>query len=412
MPLESLLTKLEQNISHDLNVERLAEAGLLSRSQLYREFYNTTGHSVKEYVRKRRLSMALALIKHTNMSLKKIAKDCGYSGEQALCKSIKAAINQTPKQYKASGDEFYFPACEEQRDLTVTVATESIPATERLQYYDSRLPGIENRALAWLFSERPDYSGRIFGRKGAQKGSKLCYELYIESNQSDQPEIAGTFAKTICPNIEDEINAAWDYLYNIWLKTSMFTQADAPYFEEYIHVDGQVKRLQLYLPVQKRPGFHKIQLRQCDGMRFLVARRCGKEAEKNASKAVMDFLSAQHPRLAQSARQFYVSTAQESGPGLRLVRQGETYICGIALQAQIDVPSGLEIITQPAGEYAMLEGDCCGDAGAYEAVLASWVNSMGLRACGAPFAVYETDGSYDKRDIRVKLYCQIEKMER
>ena len=53
MPLEPLFAELEQNIADDLNVERLAEAGRLSRTQLYREFYNTTGHSVKEYVRKR-----------------------------------------------------------------------------------------------------------------------------------------------------------------------------------------------------------------------------------------------------------------------------------------------------------------------------------------------------------------------
>ena len=136
MPLEPLLANLEQNISNDISVERLAEAGLLSRSQLYRE-----------YVRKRRLSTALALIKHTDMSLKKIAGECGFSGEQGL---------------------------------PVSVASETIPPTLRLQYYDSCPKGIENRALARLFASRPGYGGRIFGRKGAQKGPKLCYELYLD----------------------------------------------------------------------------------------------------------------------------------------------------------------------------------------------------------------------------------------
>jgi len=79
MPLESLLAALEQNIADDLNVERLAQAGRLSRTQLYREFYSSTGHSVKEYVRKRRLSKALALMKHTDMPLMQIAYECGFS---------------------------------------------------------------------------------------------------------------------------------------------------------------------------------------------------------------------------------------------------------------------------------------------------------------------------------------------
>jgi AraC-like DNA-binding protein len=252
MPLEPLLAELEQNLADDFSVERLAEVGLLSRSQLYREFYDATGHSVKEYVRKRRLSTALALIKHTDMTLKKIAKECGFSCEQALCRCVKDAIGQTPKEYKASGGEYYFPPVatgvlvDGEQGLPVSVSTEMIPPTLRLPYYDSRLRGIENRALAWLFASRPGYSGRIFGRKGAQKSSKLCYELYIEAEEADQPAVSGTFAKTTCPDIEEEIIAAWDYLYNGWLKTSMFAQAEQCWFEEYIHAGGQVKRLQLY----------------------------------------------------------------------------------------------------------------------------------------------------------------------
>ena len=422
MPLDPLLAELEENIADDLSVERLAGAGLLSRSQLYREFYSATGHSVKEYVRKRRLSKALALVKHTDTPLEQIAQECGFGSPQALCKSVKAAIGQTPMQYKAGGGEYYFPALEK-RDLEgrawqqpVTVAAETLPPTLCLRYYDSRLPGLEDRALAWLFAERPGYSGRVFGRNGKQEGSRLCYELYIESPDANRPAMTGAFAQIACPNVEREISAAWDYLYNDWLKTSMYTMADGqpwadmPYFEEYIHAGGQVRRLRLYLPVVKRPGFHKIQLCRCGEMRFLAARGSGADAEKAASKAVMDFLGARHPGLARSARQFYVSTVPDAGRGLHIVKS-KAYACGIALHDALALPpdSGLEIIAHPAGEYAVLEGDCCGDTGAYEAVLASWIHGMGLRAEGPPFAVYETGGSYDRRDVSVKIHQKIEK---
>jgi len=406
-------------------VERLAGAGLLSRSQLYREFYSATGHSVKEYIRKRRLSKALALVKHTDTPLEQIAQECGFGSPQALCKSVKAAIGQTPMQYKAGGGEYYFPALaeyglqgrEEGRawQQPVTVAAETIPPTLCLRYYDSRLPGLEDRALAWLFAERPGYCGRVFGRNGKQEGPKLCYELYIESPDANRPASAGTFAQIACPNAEREISAAWDYLYNDWLKTSMYAMAgqpwaDMPYFEEYIHAGGQVKRLQLYLPVVKRPGFHKIQLCRCREMRFLTARRSGADAERAAARAVMEFLAARHPGLARSARQFYVSTVPDTGPGLHIA-QRKAYVCGIALQAPLGLPSScdVEIVTHPAGEYAVLEGDCCGDTGAYEAVLASWARGMGLNAEKPPFAVYETGGSYDRQDISVKIYQEIEK---
>ena len=413
MPLEPLFAELEQNLADDFNVERLAGAGRLSRTQLYREFYNATGHSVKEYVRKRRLSEALALIKHTDRPLTQIAHGCGFSTEQALCKSVKSATGQTPAQYKASGEEYFFPACEGQRVRIVTVAAEAIPATLRLRYYDSRLTGLENRALAWLFAARPDYRGRIFGRNGKQEGSKLCYELHIESPDADQPAISGTFAKISCPKIEDEINAAWDYLYNDWLKTSMFAQAEQQWFEEYIRAGSQIKWLQLYLPVVKRPGFHKIMLHKCKETHFLAARRSGPNAEKESSDAVVGFLTAHYPHLAKSARQLYVSTAQDAGQGLRLVRADAhlTYTCGIQLQAPVKLPPGcgIEIVTRPAGEYAVLEGDCCGDTAAYEAVLAAWMDGMGLQAAAAPFAVYEVAENFQKQDARVKIYAQIGK---
>lgn len=424
MPLEPLFTELEQNIADDLSVERLAEAGLFSRSQLYREFYNATGHSFKEYVRKRRLSAALTRIRHSDRTLRQIAREYGFSSEQALCRSVKATTGQTPAQYRAEGDEYYFPAHGEgrafggPRGLPVAVTAETIPPTLRLRYYDSRLLGIEDRALARLFAALPGYSGRVFGRNGKQKGPKLCYELYVECGDfpagsgfvecASEPALSGTFAKTSCPNREDEINAAWDYLYSGWLKSSMFTQAAQPYFEEYICAEGRVQRLVLSLPVEKRPGFHKIRLCQCDETRFLVASRSGANAEKAASQAVLDFLAAHCPGLAQTVRSFCVSVSRGTG-------RTQTYTCGIALQAPLALPPGCDvrILTQPAGEYAVLEGDCCGDAGAYEAVLAAWVEGMGLHTAHAPqaafFAVYEAGGSLRREDTRMKIYHKTEK---
>lgn len=417
MRLDPLFDALEQRMADDISVESLAETGLLSRSQLYREFYSTAGHSVKEYVRKRRLSAALALIKHSGMSLSQVAQGCGFGSVQALCKSVKAATGLTPSRYKVCGEEYYFPpaasrfTAEGQRAHTVAVSSESIPQTRCLRYYDSCLQGIENRALEWFFSENPRCKGRIFGRNGRQAGSKFCYELYIESRNATHPATKGTFAKTTCPNNENAINTAWNYLYNSWLKTSMFVLGDVPYFEEHIHSGGQVLRLQLYLPVIKRPGFHKIRLTSCKDMHFLAANSFGENAEKEAAQTVMNFLSEHDSPLAQNACQFYVSAAQGEGFGLHLVQE-QSSTSGIAIPAPIMLPksSGVQVLTRSAGIYALLEGDCCGDAGAYESVLCAWIdNSTGLVAEGAPFAVYETDRGFGREDVRVKIYQKIRK---
>jgi len=100
MPLEPLLAALEQNIADDLNVERLAETGRLSRSQLYRDFYSLTGHTMSEYIRRRRLSNALALIKTSQLSLTDIACQCGFSSQQALHRAVRQTVGMTPLAYR------------------------------------------------------------------------------------------------------------------------------------------------------------------------------------------------------------------------------------------------------------------------------------------------------------------------
>jgi len=67
--LSDLFRFIENNISDNLDTEILSRTGYVSSPKLYRDFYNLTGHSVKEYIRKRRLSNALALIKTSEMEL-------------------------------------------------------------------------------------------------------------------------------------------------------------------------------------------------------------------------------------------------------------------------------------------------------------------------------------------------------
>ena len=74
------------------------------------------------------------------------------------------------------------------------------------------------------------------------------------------------------------------------------------------------------------------------------------------------------------------------------------------------------MLTWPAGEYAVLEGDCCGETGVYESVLSAWIEGMGLisafapsgrAGCAGPFAVYEAGKSFRRQDTRVKIYQKI-----
>ncbi|MFD2875102.1 helix-turn-helix domain-containing protein [Paenibacillus rhizoplanae] len=91
---------IEEHLHEEIPLEQAAQAGYTSLMQLYRDFYSYTGHSVKEYIRKRRLSVALGMIRSTQRPLTEIAYACGYSSQQALCKYVKSATRLTPLAYQ------------------------------------------------------------------------------------------------------------------------------------------------------------------------------------------------------------------------------------------------------------------------------------------------------------------------
>lgn len=409
-----ILDFIEHNLNTPYNIEDISASKYVSTMQLYRDFYNLTGHSVKEYIRKRRLSNALALVKHSDMNLSNIAYSCGYGSQQSFCKCVKAAIGQTPVEYRGGDYYYYFPRFCSKSEQQISVITETIPQTICLKFYYSQIRGIENRALNYLFSILPDYSGRIFGRNGKQLDNRLCYELYVEFD-GEVPEIlnnsafkgfdvvpamTAAYAKTTTRNIDDEINSAWDYLYIDWLKTSMFEQSDEQYFEEYIHKDSKIKKLVLYLPVAKRNDYNKICIKHCEEMSFLISRKTGANAEEKASKAVMEFLSDNYPYLVQTTRQYYVS------------KNGNEYSCGIRLDKDLQLPEDneLTILRIEGGCYAILEADCCGDSSVYETMLLSWASENDfLKKELQVFTIYETDGCFLQENIKTKIFVKLEK---
>ncbi|WP_438446640.1 helix-turn-helix domain-containing protein [Gorillibacterium sp. sgz5001074] len=404
---------IEEHLTGKIALERAAQAGFTSIMQLYRDFYTFTGHSVKEYIRKRRLSNALNLIRCSDISLVDIAYGCGYSSQQALCRSVRSAVFMTPLEYRHSRAFYYFPRFDGASSRQVTVASENLPKTIRAKFYHPQLRGIEDHAVRSLSLLLPAYRGRIFGRNGPQRGNRFCYEVSVEY----APDLLGTFrnsvfcdaavhpetglvcARTAVRNDEEEIGQAWNDLYDGWLKTSMFEPDAEGYYEEYLRQDGQVKRLVLYLPVKKREDYDRITLTRSEERTFLVATRKGEDAEQEASHAVMNVLASHKPEAIRAVREFYVSKTADSST------------CGVRLDpaAVPSANSGLEVLRLPEGSYAVLESGCCGDGQVLESRLDRWVRENGLRKSVQPAcSIYVVDGGYGPEHVKTTCWIRLE----
>ena len=404
-----LFRYIESNLPSDLDAALLSGVGYASRAKLYRGFYNLTGHSVKEYVRKRRLSNALALVKTSELGLTDIALRCGYSSHQALCRAVKQTLDMTPSDYKNGDTYYFFPPFKGEPLQSVTVSDGVIPRAVRALYYHPRMKNIENEAVGAFLAAFPDYNGRIFGRNGKQGNSRFCYELYLTDTDieysklntcgfkvaDEVPGFTAMFATSTVRNEERKINAAWDYLYSAWLQNSMFEYTDEPYYEEYLLKNGKLSKLRLYLPIRKRATENKITLIPGPGLRFAAARAKGYGAERIASRAVVNYL-ARHPHITGAAREFY------------LRKEMNAYICGVRIspEAELTEDGNILDIRADQGNYLVLDSSVMGDYDRYADMLISFAEDNGMISDESGiFAVYDASESYE--NLRIRMYCPV-----
>ena len=175
--VEKLIQYIEEHLSDVLFVEELARAGFISRSKVYRDFYSVVGHPVKEYIRKRRLSNALVLIRQSDFTLADIAYQCGYSSQQALCRAVKQGIGVTPLMYKEMESSYFFHPFQGNYIYDITVRQEELPVLYGCRFYCSKAGELEQRAIQKAAMILPGFSGNLYGKNGIQRGNELCYEI-------------------------------------------------------------------------------------------------------------------------------------------------------------------------------------------------------------------------------------------
>lgn len=408
--IHNLFSYIENNISSDLDTELLSSISYVSRDKLYYDFYNLCGHSVKKYIRKRRLSNTLALIKASDFPLAEIALECGYSSQQALSGAVKQTLGLTPSKYRDGDIYYFFPSFDGEPIQPVIVSNETIPQMQRMSFYYSKLANIENVAISTFLQACPNYNGRIFGRNGKQRNNRFCYEIYLTDAIIDYDMLkacgfeamhnvscfTSSFATSTVPNDEHKINSAWDYLYSEWLQNSMFEYANEPYYEEYILKNGKAVKIKLYLPIRERCEETKIILTNNPALRFITAKAKGYNSEEIASKTVIDYLMMYYPHIINTSKEIYFH------------KEADTHTCGIRINHElrlIEDKNITEIITSQ-NAYLVLESNVMGEYERYARQMLSFSKDNAMDADeGGIFAIYDARESFS--NIKLKMYCPI-----
>ncbi len=98
--VDRVVNYIEENYEQELSVSELAKMVGLSVFYFSRTFKKHTGFTIHEYIIKTRVVNAKGLLKSTNLSLREIAYQCGFSNESSFCNTFKKVTDMTPGSFR------------------------------------------------------------------------------------------------------------------------------------------------------------------------------------------------------------------------------------------------------------------------------------------------------------------------
>ncbi len=101
--LNAAMAYIERHLCTELDVEETARLACVTADSLERFFSYMTGMSLKEYVRRRRLTLAAQQLRDTDMRVLDIALQVGYESADAFSKAFVRQHGVTPTAYRKNG---------------------------------------------------------------------------------------------------------------------------------------------------------------------------------------------------------------------------------------------------------------------------------------------------------------------
>jgi AraC family transcriptional regulator len=98
--LRRIIGYIEAHLSEDLSLSTLAAEAGMSAARLARGFRRATGHSVHQYLLKRRLEWAAALLGGAEQAIAEVALMTGFCSQSHLTTTFQRLYGTTPAAYR------------------------------------------------------------------------------------------------------------------------------------------------------------------------------------------------------------------------------------------------------------------------------------------------------------------------
>jgi len=273
---------IEQHLYDKISVHEVAAASYYSTYHFSRIFKALVGDTPKEYLRKRRLTVAAKRLLSEDIGILALALDCQFDSQEAFTRAFKDLFNITPAQYRKQNDPFRLLYKDQfspnmlhflQNELSMEPQIITRPAIKLVgiatQYNDADL------SLPRLWSAFKPYKNSIKNR--TNDNSFGIYESYIEQgddvsfsyvccaaveNFDSIPDGMTTrelpeqlYAKFIHKGAISNLDKTLKYIWGSWLPKSNFDYVEKPDFELYppnYNIMDPNSEMALHIPIRPK----------------------------------------------------------------------------------------------------------------------------------------------------------------
>lgn len=284
--IQKSIDYIESNINNLVDINDAAKEAFMSPSNYYRMFFALVGHSVKEYIRLRRISLAASDLINSENTIIDIAVKYGFDSRDSFTRAFKRITGFMPSEYRRQQRKFIYEGVNildkyyEIQDTNLINNYPDIKVLKKLEpmrvaYYRTYSKTPEKDAFQvlqnWakrtgLTEEETKY--RIFGfdTPDSKYGDEVHgYEVWMavdnemviaDENIKSKIFDGGIYAVT-STTISDIVNT-WDR-FREWLKMSKYGLGTHQYLEEHLPFNEWDKlksqgehKVDLYMPIKEK----------------------------------------------------------------------------------------------------------------------------------------------------------------
>ncbi len=275
---------IEQNLEYDIALSKVASQAYCSLYHYHRIFQSMVGYTVKDYIRKRRLSCAAEELFYSNVRIIDIALKYQYKTHESFSRAFFKEVGISPKEYRSYKKNIYnFDKVNIYNNIYKSILKENLVGPEIISKSEIKVLGVELRTSK---SDEVDFKQiPMFWNKflSSKLGDKIPNKIYSDTylGYSCDFDEHTNYTYFICSEVEDLIKPprgmvnkiipasryasfnvkgpfpenlinTWRYIYNTWLPNSGLELIDNTDFEELNiqRINMDVPEVTIYIPIK------------------------------------------------------------------------------------------------------------------------------------------------------------------